>query len=95
MADIYSALDENMKKPEMARHFIEDRLDELNQVDSQIKDLIEIRSKLVESIQMQSKGIQERVNVSEDWFEGEIRGHPRPAREYDTSEYVERDHRRG
>lgn len=60
---------------------IEENLNQLKDLDDAIRDLISRRSKLVTQIREQNNRNSERVNISDDWFEGDLRGRPVPSRD--------------
>lgn len=65
--------------PTKAR-YVEDDLQQLYAVDAQIRDLIQKRFAIVSDIKKQNANNVEAVTSSDDWFEGELRGQPRPER---------------
>jgi hypothetical protein len=66
--------------PERDGRFVEDDLMLLKEIDNKIRELISQRAERVEMIKKQNAANQEALNVSEDWFEGDLKGMPVPAR---------------
>jgi hypothetical protein len=66
--------------PSKDTRFIEDDLNALAELDNKIAELITQRAERREVILIQMKKNNERLNASEDWFEGSVKGNPTPDR---------------
>lgn len=67
--------------PTEDRRFVEDDLMQLQELDNRIRELFAQREERIQMIRKQNAQNEAMLVASEDWFEGDIRGNPVPARD--------------
>ena len=74
-------METEMKKP----RYLEDDLRVLTDIEGQISDLLRARDERLQNIKDSHFNYKERIQASEDWFEGYVKGNPVPERGGESS----------